>query len=183
LSKKLDYTPGVFTAEQHVRGKWIYRERETLTLAPIPAHVIDKGIPTAGLPAHVVVAKFADHWPLYRQEKIFFFGGQGSRLRLQPEPCGRACTQLLGQWNGKLDNFAGYKASFQQGITEIGCMVHARRKFFDLHATNKSQLAEQALHSFGGLYEIERQARETTDKDRWRIRQEKAAPLIDALHA
>jgi hypothetical protein len=29
--------------------------------------------------------------------------------------------------------------------TEIGCMAHARRKLFDLHATNKSTLAEQAL--------------------------------------
>jgi transposase len=32
------------------------------------------------------------------------------------------------------------------------------------------------------LYEIERQAREMTDEDRWRIRQEKATPLIDTLH-
>jgi hypothetical protein len=30
-------------------------------------------------------------------------------------------------------------------VTEIGCMAHTRRKFFELHATNKSQLAEQAL--------------------------------------
>jgi len=49
------------------------------------------------------------------------------------------------------------------------------------HATNKSQLAEQALHSISGWNEIERQAREMTDEDRWRIRQEKAPPLIDAL--
>ena len=91
---------------------------------------------------------------------------------------------FLGQWDGKLvcDDFAGYKASSEQGITEIGCMAHARRKFFDLHATNKSQLTEQAINSIGGLYEIERQAREMTDEDRWRIRQEKAAPIIDALH-
>src|SRR3546814_17852545 len=33
--------------------------------------VIDKGIPTAGLLAHVMIAKFADHLPLYRQESIF----------------------------------------------------------------------------------------------------------------
>ncbi|KLJ13992.1 transposase, partial [Pseudomonas sp. TJI-51] len=53
---------------------------------------------------------------------------------------------FLGDWRGKLvcDDFAGYKASFEQGIVEIGCMAHARRKFFDLHAANKSQLAEQA---------------------------------------
>lgn len=101
-----------------------------------------------------------------------------------PSRAGEHARNFLGPWNGKLvcDDFAGYKASFQQGITEIGCQAHARRKFFDLHATNKSQLAEQALHSIGGLYEIERQAREMTDENRWRIRQEKAAPIIDALH-
>ena len=71
VSEKLDYTPGVFTVEQHVRGKWACRQCETLTQAPVPAQVIDKGIPTAGLLAHVMVAKFADHLPLYRQEKIF----------------------------------------------------------------------------------------------------------------
>jgi hypothetical protein len=31
-------------------------------------------------------------------------------------------------------------------IPEIGCIAHARRKFFDLHATNQSQIAEYALH-------------------------------------
>ncbi|WP_036014062.1 IS66 family transposase, partial [Robbsia andropogonis] len=39
--------------------------------APVDAHVIDKGIPTAGLLAHVLVAKYGDHLPLYRQEHIF----------------------------------------------------------------------------------------------------------------
>ncbi|CAG8863175.1 hypothetical protein PS627_00111 [Pseudomonas fluorescens] len=71
ISEKLDYTPGVFTVEQHVRGKWACRQFETLIQAPVSAQVIDKGIPTAGLLAHVMVAKFADHLPLYRQEKIF----------------------------------------------------------------------------------------------------------------
>ena len=52
----------------------------------------------------------------------------------------------------------------------------------DLHAANKSQLAEQALHSIGGLYEVERQAKDLSDEDRWRIRQEKAKPLADTLH-
>ena len=71
ISEKLDYTPGVFTVEQHIRGKWACRQCETLLQAPVPAQVIDKGIPTAGLLAHVMVAKFSDHLPLYRQEKIF----------------------------------------------------------------------------------------------------------------
>lgn len=80
------------------------------------------------------------------------------------------------------DDFAGYKAGFEKGMTEIGCMARALRKFFDLHAANKSQLAEQALHSIGGLYDVERQAREMSDEDCCRIRQEKAAPLAKALH-
>ncbi len=253
VSEKLDYTPGVFTVEQHVRGKWACRQCETLTQAPVPAQVIDKGIPTAGLLAHVMVAKFADHLPLYRQERIFgraglaiarstlaqWVGQTGAQLQplvdtlreavlaqgvihadetpvqmlapgekkthrayvwaysttpfadlravvydFSPSRAGEHARNFLGQWHGKLvcDDFAGYKASFAQGITEIGCMAHARRKFFDLHATNKSQLAEQALHSIAGLYEIERQARDMSNEDRRRIRQAQAAPIIDALH-
>ena len=101
-----------------------------------------------------------------------------------PSRAGEHARNFLGQWNGKLvcDDFAGYKASFEQGITEIGCMAHARRKFFDLHAANKSQLAEQALHSIAGLYEVERQVRDMSNEERWRIRQEKASLLLDALH-
>jgi len=49
VSEKLDYTPGVFTVEQHVRGKWACRQCETLIQAPVPAQVIDKVIRTAGL--------------------------------------------------------------------------------------------------------------------------------------
>jgi transposase len=71
VSEKLDYTPGVFTVERHVRGKWVCDNCETLIQAPVPAQVIDKGIATSGLLAHVMIAKFADHLPLYRQESIF----------------------------------------------------------------------------------------------------------------
>ncbi|POC98227.1 hypothetical protein BKM16_26980 [Pseudomonas amygdali pv. morsprunorum] len=46
---------------------WLRDECETLIQAPVPAQVIDKGIPTAGLLAHVMIAKFADHLPLCRQ--------------------------------------------------------------------------------------------------------------------
>jgi len=59
---------------------------------------------------------------------------------------------------------------------------HARRKFFDLHATNKSQIAEKALHYIAALYEVEREVRELEPGVRQRIRQEKAAPIIDAFH-
>jgi len=97
---------------------------------------------------------------------------------------GEHARNFLGSWNGKLvcDDFAGYKAGFERGITEIGCMAHARRKFFDLHVANKSQLAEQALHSIGGLYEVERKAKDMSDEDRWRLRLEMAMPIAEKLH-
>ncbi|EIN03193.1 transposase IS66 [Paraburkholderia hospita] len=41
----------------------------------VPAHVIDNGIPATGLLASVLVAKYADHLPLYRQEQIFARAG------------------------------------------------------------------------------------------------------------
>jgi len=47
-----------------IRGKWVCDDCETLIQAPVPAQVIDKGIPTAELLAHVMIAKFADHLPL-----------------------------------------------------------------------------------------------------------------------
>ncbi len=37
VSEKLDYTPGVFQVERHVRGKWVCRSCETLIQAPVPA--------------------------------------------------------------------------------------------------------------------------------------------------
>ena len=46
-------------SERHVRGKRVCRSCETLIQAPVPPQVIDRGIPTAGLLAHVLVSKFA----------------------------------------------------------------------------------------------------------------------------
>ena len=68
------------------------------------------------------------------------------------------------------------------GITEVGCMAHARRKFFDLHVSNKSEIAQQALAYIGQLYEIERQVKHLGSDERGRIRQNKSKPLLDVLH-
>ncbi len=64
VAEKLDYQPGVFTVERHIRGKWVCKCCETITQAPVAPHVIDKGLPTASLLAQVLVAKYLDHLPL-----------------------------------------------------------------------------------------------------------------------
>ena len=71
---------------------------------------------------------------------------------------GEHARRFLEEWRGSLvcDDFGGYKQSFAQGVTEAGCLAHARREFFDLHAANKSQLAQFALEQMTKVYEIER---------------------------
>ena len=69
------------------------------------------------------------------------------------------------------------------GVTEAGCMAHARRKFHELWVNHSSTLAEQALKLFGALYDIEREIREVPAEERLRVRQLKARPAADLLHA
>lgn len=98
VAEKLDYAPGLFTVERHIRGKWVCTKCETLIQAPVPAHVIDKGLPATGLLAQVLVAKYADHLPLYRQEAIFERAGLGlsrSTLAQWVGACGVALQPLV----------------------------------------------------------------------------------------
>ena len=254
VAEKLDYTPGTFTVERHIRGKWACAKCATLVQAPVPAHVIDKGIPTTGLLAHVLIAKYLDHLPLYRQEAQFgraglaipqstlaqWVGQMGVALQplvdalkadmlahpvlhadetpvamLDPgagkthraylwsysigafEPikavvydfaesrAGQHARDFLGDWRGTLvcDDYSGYKALIAQGVTEAGCMAHARRKFFELHTNHQSQIAGEALEYFQKLYAIERDLAELDTEDRRRLRQSQAKPVIDEFHA
>lgn len=81
-----------------------------------------------------------------------------------------------------VDDFAGYRASFRQGVTEIGCMAHARRKYFGLYKSSQSPTAKRAVERIGELYEIEREALTLSPDRRLALRQEKAKPLADKLH-
>jgi transposase len=230
----------------------------------VPAHVIDKGMPTSALLAQVLVAKYLDHLPLYRQEAVFERAGLAIArstlaqwvgecgVQLQPlvdalvaemlkhpvlhadetpvamlKPAslrdgkthkaylwsycttsfnpmravifdfadsrgGQHVREFLGLpgsehnpgWKGKLvtDDFSGYKACFELGVTEVGCMAHARRKFHELWANHGSALGEQALKFFVELYEVEREVRPLEPAERKSIRQDRSKPVADALH-
>jgi len=254
VAEKLDYQPGVFSVERHIRGKWVCAQCETLVRAPVAPHIIDKGIPTTGLLAQVLVAKYVDHQPLYRQESIFgraglaiprstlaaWVGACGVQLQplvdalkeellrhtvlhadetpvamLKPgngkthraylwsyctgafeatqavvfdfadSRAGRHAREFLGHWRGALvcDDYSGYKALFEDGVIEAGCLAHARRKFYDLWANHKSQIAQEALELFGRLYKVEDEVRHLEPQARQRIRKERAQPWATALHA
>jgi hypothetical protein len=86
-------------------------------------------------------------------------------------------------WQGKLvtDDFSGYKACFELGVTEVGCMAHARRKFHELWANHGSQVGEQALKFFGQLYDVEREVADADSQARLDARR-RSRPVADALH-
>src|SRR5438045_1195959 len=71
VSETLDYVPGRFKVIRHIREKLSCRACNTVIAALAPDHVIARGRAAAGLLAHVVVSKYDDHLPLYRQAEIF----------------------------------------------------------------------------------------------------------------
>jgi transposase len=71
LTETLDYVPGRFKVIRHIREKLSCRACDTVVAAPAPDHAIARGRAGAGLLAHIVVSKYDDHLPLYRQAEIF----------------------------------------------------------------------------------------------------------------
>jgi transposase len=71
VTETLDYVPGRFKVVRHIREKLSCRACDTVVTAPAPDHAIARGRAGAGLLAHIVVSKYDDHLPLYRQAEIF----------------------------------------------------------------------------------------------------------------
>jgi transposase len=71
ITEVLDYVPASFKVIRHVRPKLSCRVCETIVQSPMPSLPIERGKPGPGLLAHVLVAKYADHLPLYRQSDIY----------------------------------------------------------------------------------------------------------------
>jgi transposase len=259
VTEELEYVPGRFRVRRIVRPKLSCRCCETIHQEPLPSRPIERGRPGPGLLAHVLVSKFADHLPLYRQSQIYAREGVdlerstltdwvgASAALLEPLAAAIARHVLAGQaifaddtpvkvlapgsgktktarlwtyvrderpWAGDsrpaafyrfspdragqwpkqhLDGFAGWMhadgyAGFNElyhdsAITEVACMAHVRRKFYDVHKSQGSAIAEQALAFIQKLYEVEAEARGQPPDQRAQIRQDKARPVFDDLAA
>lgn len=73
ISEQLDYEPGRFLCRRIVRRKYVHvsdPDRAPI-IAPLPEKLQDRGLAGAGLLTHILVSKYCDHLPLYRQEQIF----------------------------------------------------------------------------------------------------------------
>ncbi len=71
ISETLEYTPARFKVIRHIRPRCKCLQCNKIIQAYAPSKAIDKGNAGSGLLAHVMVAKYCDHLPLYRQNQIF----------------------------------------------------------------------------------------------------------------
>lgn len=71
VSEMLEYVPARFKVIRHVRSKLSCSSCERIVQAPAPTRPIARGLAGPGLLAHVLVSKYADHLPLYRQAEIY----------------------------------------------------------------------------------------------------------------
>jgi len=250
VSEKLDVEPLTFFVRRDVHPQYACRPCGSIIAEPVAPSLLDRGMAAPGLLAQVVIHKYTDHLPLYRQEAIFARSGiELSRttlaewigvvgLRLQPlvdalrskllsEPilhadetpvaqldpgagktkraylfayrstgerpivvfdycasrAGKHAGHFLGDWQGALlvDDYAGYKALFDKGVTELGCWAHARRTFVEAHKASNSPIAEEAIRRIALLYRIEEAARDMSLDARTDHRRRHAQPLLDAL--
>jgi transposase len=253
VSEKLAYTPGRFHVERHVHPQYACRACETVVAEPVAPAIIDRGLPAPSLLAQVLLAKYTDHLPLYRQQAIYARAGVelprstladwvgacgvalqplADRLRekLREQAClhadetpvdtldpgsgktrqsylfayrstagppivlfdyadsrsGKHAREFLGDWRGALmvDDYAGYKALFREGVTELACWVHVRRKFVEVVQASGSPLAQEAVERIGVLYRIEAEAKEhgLQGEALRAYRQQHTAPRLTELH-
>jgi transposase len=262
VTEILDYIPGRFEVIRHVRPAYSCRKCEAMAQKPMPALPIPRGQASPGLLAHVLIAKFCDHLPLYRQAEIYARGGveldratladwvgkaawlvkpladrigthvmAGSIIhaddtpvpvlapgngktktgrfwvylrderphagagppavlyRYTPDRKGEHCRAHLASFGGHLhaDGYSGFGKLYEDKdgrlacVTEVACWAHVRRKFFDVHKSNGSPIAREALDKIGALFDMERAIAGKPPGLRKAARMAKAKPKLNAL--
>jgi len=259
VTEELEYIPGRFVVNRIVRPRMACVCCETFHQAPLPSRPIERGRPGPGLLAHILVNKYADHLPLYRQSQMF--GREGvdldrsslaewvgkSTALLEPLADAVARHVLKGQaifaddtpvkllapgsgktktarlwayvrderpWAGEAhpaawyqfspdrkgarprehlaaykgfmhaDGYAGFNDLYRTGkVTEVACMAHIRRKFVDVHKSQGSAIAEEAMKRIAQLYGVEKEVRGQPPDQRVKARQSKSKPIFDDLEA
>ena len=257
ITEALDFLPARFIVNRYIRPKYARPDHDPdqgqsgVVCAPMPSRPIDKGLAEAGLLASILLDKYADHLPLYRQIQRFKRAGINIPSATIGDWITRTCNLLgplfeahrkevltrsylqtdettikvldhqkaknihlgyFGVYHAPLErlvlfeyqttksnpeplkclkNFQGYLQTdgasiyhqFQKkkGIVTLGCMAHARRKFFE--AGEDDPRVAHALKVFRQLYDLERQAREDqlTHAQRLELRTRKAKPIWEAF--
>lgn len=256
VSEKLEYRPGKLVVNVYKRPQYALPDYDEscagVIAAAMPDHPVARCKADMGLLAHVIVSKFADHLPLYRQDGIFEREGVAIPRATQTswlmqvyesiKPLEETLRQAIFEsdvlftddtpiplqvkGNGKLkkarlwvyvrggtgppltaydfsidrskkrpldyledyrgyvhaDAYSGYDELFRkEGIVEVGCWAHARRKF-DEAASSRPKEATDILARIARIYhEVETPCADMTPEQRRRFRQEHAPPLLDGI--
>ena len=258
VSEMIEYVPGRYKVIRHVRPKLSCAACQKIVQAAAPSRPIARGLAGPGFLAHVLVSKYADHLPLYRQSQIYaregleldrstladWVGGASELLaplvaslgryvlgakklhgddtpvpvlcpgrgttkqgrlwtyvrddkpagsteppavlfRYSPDRKGERPQAHLASFVGVLqaDAYAGFDRLYGERIQEAACWAHVRRKFYEIHVAHASPIAAEALDRIGRLYGIEAEIRSRPPDERRQIRQARAGPELEALHA
>lgn len=71
ITEELEYHPPVLIVNQYRRNKYAKANSEGVLIGALPSRPIEKGMPGSGLLAHILIGKYVDHLPLYRQINQF----------------------------------------------------------------------------------------------------------------
>ena len=213
-SERLDMVPAQFRVLVTRRPKYACRSCEDGVLqAQAPARLIEGGLPTEATVAQVLVSKYADHLPLYRQAQIYARQGiELDRSTLADCGPGHAAWHLRATARTPASSgchrqrpmppTTGHGAADPPGVTRSSpsevtsslhsawrlCRLsHATRNFYDLATPGPAPIASEALKRIAGFYAIEKDIRGRSAEERRLIRQQKSRPLADTfeqwLHA
>jgi len=262
VSEQLDYVPAKLKVQRIRRPRYGCRACEgAVEQAPAPDRLLTGGIATPGLIAHVLVSKFADYLPLYRQAEMLAREGveldrstlatwvgraawllepvrdaihthvlEGDRVFGDDTPLpvlepGRGKTKTGYLWayarddtpfhgsdppavaywftpDRKAENprkhlegyrgilhadaYAGYKSLLEdadkRGLRLVLCWAHLRRQFYDVYQATSSPIAAEALRRIRELYAVENDVRGESAEVRQRERDERARPVVEAMH-
>lgn len=118
VSERLDIVPAQFRVIVTRRPKYACRSCEGgIVQAPAPAHLIPGGMPTEATVAHVIVSKYADHLPLYRQAQIYSRQGIDLDRSTLAAWVGRAAFELTPVYEALLANLKRSSKLFMDETT------------------------------------------------------------------
>ena len=152
----------------------LLRERSCLHADETPVRQLDPG---SGKTKHAYLWAYRSN-ALDDGPSMVVFDYQTSRA-------GAHARAFLQDWRGHLmvDDYSGYKALFAAGPTELACLAHIRRKFFDVHAASGSPVAAEALRRIAQLYAVEQQGAGMAPLQRLALRKQHAVPALAELNA
>jgi len=172
VTEKLDYVPASFIVKRYVRGKYACKTCQgNVVIGPLPAMVIDKGIPAEGLLAHLITSKYADHIPLNRQEVIMRRHGVAINVSTMcgwVEHCADLLKPLVKRMHGKIlqsprintdDTVVPVKSKHRKGATYNGYLWvyldDSNHAVFDFTPTRSRQGPLKFLGDYHGYVQAD----------------------------